>query len=79
MTEKRRNSFPSRRQFLRTSTAAGAGLLLSDRLAPSLYAAGTDETLRVGLVGCGGRGRGAAVQALTADPKAKLVALADAC
>jgi len=78
MTEKQRHSFPSRRQFLQTSTAAGAGLLLSDRLVPSLYAGGTDETLRVGLVGCGGRGRGAAVQALTADPKARLVALADA-
>ncbi len=78
MSEKRSNSFPSRRRFLQTSTAAGAGLLLSDRLTRSLYAAGTDETLRVGLVGCGGRGRGAAVEALTADPKARLVALADA-
>jgi len=34
--------------------------------------------LRVGLVGCGGRGRGAAYNALMADPNVKLVALADA-
>jgi predicted dehydrogenase len=79
MRHERKSSSPSRRRFLQASAAAvGAGLLLSERIAPSVYAAGTDETLRVGLVGCGGRGRGAAVQALTADPKAKLVALADA-
>src|SRR5258705_4152928 len=36
------------------------------------------ETLRVGLVGCGGRGRGAAAQALAADANVKLVAMGDA-
>jgi predicted dehydrogenase len=36
------------------------------------------DTLRVGLVGCGGRGTGAAAQALAADPNARLVALGDA-
>jgi predicted dehydrogenase len=78
MNEKRRSSLSSRRQFLQTSAAAvGAGLLLREQIASSAYAAGTDETLRVGLVGCGGRGRGAAVQALTADRNTRLVALAD--
>ena len=52
--------------------------MLSDRLGPSLCAADTDETLRVGLTGCGGRGRGAAVEALTAEPKTRLAALAGA-
>ena len=42
-----------------------------------VHAAGSD-TLKVGLVGCGGRGTGAAEQALTADKNAKLVAMADA-
>src|SRR5262249_60524713 len=51
---------------------AGAALLST-----GVHAAGTD-TIRVGLVGCGNRGNGAAVQALTADPNAKLVAVADA-
>jgi len=37
-----------------------------------------DDTIRVGLVGCGGRGTGAALQALAAHPKVKLVAMADA-
>jgi len=79
MNEKAGKSPSSRRQFLQTSAAAavGAGLVFSDSIARSAHAAG-DETLKVGLVGCGGRGRGAAVQALEADPNAKLVALADA-
>jgi predicted dehydrogenase len=44
---------------------------------PQVHAGGSD-VLRVGLVGCGGRGTGAATQALHADPNTKLVALADA-
>jgi predicted dehydrogenase len=43
---------------------------------PAVHAGGTD-LLRVGLVGCGGRGTGAAVNALRADRNVKLVALAD--
>ncbi len=82
MNEKKTsNASTSRRQFLQASTAAavGAGLMFNDRIARSAHgAAASDATLRVGLVGCGGRGRGAAVHALTADPNAKLVALADA-
>jgi predicted dehydrogenase len=47
--------FPSRRDFLRTSTAATIGLgMLSN-----VHAAGSD-VIKVGLVGCGGRGTGAA-------------------
>ncbi len=42
-----------------------------------VHAAGSG-TIKVGLVGCGGRGNGAAVQALTADSGANLVAMADA-
>jgi predicted dehydrogenase len=44
---------------------------------PLVHAAGSG-TIKVGLVGCGGRGSGAAEQALTADSGAKLVAMADA-
>jgi len=68
----------SRRQFLqRSAVAVGAGLAAREAIARAAHATG-GETLKVGLVGCGGRGRGAAVQALTADPNARLVALADA-
>jgi len=74
------NQQTSRRRFLQTTAAAavGAGIAVStSSVARSAHAAGS-EVLRVGLVGCGGRGRGAAVQALKADPGARLVALADA-
>src|SRR5438128_539153 len=64
----------SRRTFLKASAASVAASSVS---LPGAYAAGND-TLRVGLVGCGGRGTGAAKQALRADPKVKLVALCDA-
>jgi predicted dehydrogenase len=69
----------SRRHFLQQSAAAAATAtwLMNQPLARSVHAAGSD-TLKVGLVGCGGRGRGAAVQALKADPNSQLVALADA-
>ena len=62
----------SRRDFLTTSaTLAGAAMIV-----PHVHAAGA-ETIRVGLIGCGGRGTGAASQALRADPHAKLVAMGD--
>jgi predicted dehydrogenase len=68
----------SRRDFLKTSAAvvatATAGRLA---LAPNVHADGGD-LLRVGLIGCGGRGTGAAAQALNADQNVKLVAMGDA-
>ena len=67
----------SRRDFLKASTAvAVAGTLPIVR---SAHAAGSDE-VKIALIGCGGRGTGAAVQALRnkAMPNVKLVAMADA-
>jgi predicted dehydrogenase len=46
-------------------------------IAKSAHAAGSD-LIRLGLIGCGGRGTGAAKQALTADRYTRLVAVADA-
>src|SRR5947209_496094 len=62
----------TRRDLLKTAAVAGTLAAL-----PNAHAAGGD-LLRVGLVGCGGRGTGAATQALAADPNVKLVAMADA-
>ena len=61
----------SRRDFLTTAAAAGTMAAVSN-----VHAAGSDM-LRVGLIGCGDRGTGAATQALCADPHVKLVAMAD--
>ncbi len=68
---------PSRRDFVKTSAAvAGAAVLAAGAIPLSVHAA-EDNTLKIGLVGCGGRGSGAALQALHADPNTRLVALAD--
>jgi predicted dehydrogenase len=71
--DQRANS--DRRDFLKASAATAAAFTLSNW--QGVHAAGSD-ILRVGLIGCGGRGTGAAVQALHADPNVKLVALGDA-
>lgn len=67
----------SRREFLKTSAIVGSALAAPSILPNGLFAAGS-ETLKVGLIGCGGRGSGAASQALNADKNAVLVAMADA-
>jgi predicted dehydrogenase len=69
----------SRREFIRDASAAALGVAAAARLQglTGAYAAGTDE-IRVGLVGCGGRGTGAAGNVLAAAPGVRIVALADA-
>lgn len=55
-----------------------ASLVLAGLAERSLAAEGAEgATLRVGLIGCGGRGTGAAMQAAIADPAVRVVALAD--
>ena len=68
----------SRRRFLATTSSALVGGSLLGSLAPerAVFAASSD-TLRIALVGCGGRGTGAANQALSTPGSTKLVALAD--
>ena len=69
----------SRRDFLKNSTAAAVGGALVSNLAfPSiLSAAAHTEKLKIGFIGCGGRGSGAAENALTADPNVELFAMGD--
>ncbi|MBO6512776.1 MAG: Gfo/Idh/MocA family oxidoreductase [Phycisphaerales bacterium] len=73
------NQFSSdwtRRNFVKATAALGAGTLI-----PSAFAAridrSIDDTIRVGVIGCGGRGTGAAANAIKAHPKVKIVAMAD--
>lgn len=70
---------PSRRQFVKQSAAiTSAGILAANLgVASRAHAAGSG-VIRVGLVGCGGRGTGAASQALSAGSDVHLVALGDA-
>jgi predicted dehydrogenase len=60
----------TRRQFLAASALAAA-------TAPHAFAGG-DDVIKIGLIGCGERGTGAAVNALSADKNVKLVAMGDA-
>lgn len=66
----------SRRAFVQTSAGVLAGATLASLGIPLVHAGGSD-IIRVGLVGCGGRGTGAAANALEADPGTKLVAMGD--
>lgn len=65
----------NRRQFIK-STAVYSLAVASLELSRNAWA-GAGDTIRVGLIGCGGRGTGAAMDALDADPGVKLVAMAD--
>jgi predicted dehydrogenase len=69
----------SRREFVKQSSLLAGGLVA----APFLSHAGgyfnsVDDTIKIALVGCGGRGTGAAMQAMLTKQNVKLVAMADA-
>ena len=71
------NAQTTRRDFLKTSALVGSALAAPAILPGSLFAKENNETLRVGLIGCGGRGTGAASQALSADKNVVLAAMGD--
>lgn len=68
----------TRRDFVKASTAAavGAGLISSLGTPAGAYAQG-EETVKIGLVGCGGRGSKACVQALSTAGNVELIAMGD--
>ena len=68
----------TRRDFLKAASAATAAGALAGGLpiARGAHAAG-DDLLRIGLIGCGGRGTGAAVNAIKAGGNCKFTAMAD--
>lgn len=75
MTNENHSTQPTRRQFIQVAGAASAFAALS---LPPVYAGEGKNTLQVALVGCGGRGGGAAAQALSVkNAETKLVAMAD--
>lgn len=67
----------SRREFLKQTSTLAAGAALAGVALPQVHAA-ESNLIQIALVGCGGRGSGAAVQALsTPHGPAKVVAMAD--
>ncbi len=76
MKPERQNPLP-RRDFLKHATlGAPAAVATAAWVARAAHAAGSD-VLKIGLIGCGPRGSGAAVNALNADKNARLWAMAD--
>ena len=69
---------PSRRTFIQQGTLLAGSVLAAPLLGRSNFFSGASDTIKVALVGCGGRGTGAAVQALQSKQQVKLVAMADA-
>ena len=68
----------SRRQFLKTSSTAGVAASLAAASTSAVHGAQDDDTIQVCLIGCGGRGTGAAENALNVkDDAVKLVGMAD--
>ena len=64
----------TRRDFVRT--AAAASIAASFPASFGVFAQGSD-TFKVGVIGCGGRGTGAAIDCLRADPAVEIVAVGD--
>ena len=68
----------NRRKFIKNSALlAGSSVLASPFMSSAFYSQSADE-VKVALIGCGGRGTGAAFQALSVKENVKLVAMADA-
>ncbi|SVB63627.1 uncharacterized protein METZ01_LOCUS216481, partial [marine metagenome] len=65
-----------RRKFLKTSSTVVAGSTLLSS-SPFISIGKSQSELKIGLVGCGGRGTGAAYEALKASPAVKLVAMGE--
>ncbi len=69
---------PSRRDFLRQGSLLAGGLIAAPLMSNANYFSGSDNVIKIALIGCGGRGTGAATQALVSKQNVKLVAMADA-
>lgn len=71
-------NFSSRRDFVKQTSILTGGLIAAPFLSGANYFAGANDTIKIALIGCGGRGTGAAMQALLTKQNVKLVAMADA-
>jgi predicted dehydrogenase len=68
----------SRRDFVKQTGIISGGVLAAPLITNANFYSGASDEIKVALIGCGGRGTGAAVQALLSKQNVKLVAMADA-
>lgn len=73
-----KNSKSTRREFVKQSSLLAGGLMAMPYLSNAGFNNSVQDTIKVAVIGCGGRGTGAAVQALLTKQNVKLVAMADA-
>ncbi len=74
-TNRPNDTSPSRREFLRSAAMVSAALAMP--LPRGDFHVGGRDEIKVGLIGCGGRGTGAAANALDADPAVRIVSIGD--
>ena len=72
------NNPKSRREFVKQTTVLAGGLMAAPLFSQANYFSGSAGEIKIALIGCGGRGTGAAMQALLTKQNVKLVAMADA-
>ncbi len=75
---KKETDSQSRRLFIKKTSLAAGGILAMPILSKANYFSGSSDVIKIALVGCGGRGTGAAVQALSTKQNVQIVAMADA-
>lgn len=68
----------SRREFVKQSGILAGGLIAAPLISNANYFSGSGDVIKVALIGCGGRGTGAAMQAMLSKQNVRLVAMADA-
>src|SRR6478735_7831205 len=69
---------PGRRDFLKTTSLIAGGIMAAPLISGANYFSGASDVIKIALIGCGGRGTGAATQALSTKQNVQLVAMADA-
>ncbi|MEY3153363.1 MAG: hypothetical protein RLZZ333_1960, partial [Bacteroidota bacterium] len=68
----------SRREFVKHGGLISTGIIAAPMMSNANYFSGANDVIKIALIGCGGRGTGAALQALQSKQHVKLVARADA-
>jgi len=72
------NQQNSRREFVKQGGIITSGIIAAPLMTNANYFSGANDVIKIALIGCGGRGTGAALQALQSKQNVKLVAMADA-
>jgi len=78
MDNEKKSHGEGRREFVKQTTLLAGGLLAMPILSRANYFSGANGVIKIALIGCGGRGTGAATQALSTKENVELVAMADA-